>query len=126
MGTLFRKGSTQFLAEEKHMNYKSKLLFRLAIVLFTVSISTAVIPGGLINTYGLFGEVKSSTVTNQNRKNTEEIASNFEKSNTVKGINIYNIWFWLVTIIIFLIFTSYMIRLPRSETIVTLKVRMDN
>ncbi|MDE7447137.1 MAG: hypothetical protein K2N15_15755 [Lachnospiraceae bacterium] len=108
------------------MNHRSKLLFRLAIVLFSVSISTAVIPGGLINTYGLFGEVKSSTVTDQNRKNTEELTSTFEKSNTTKGINIYNIWFWLVTIIIFLIFTSYMIRLPRSETIVTLKVRMDN
>ena len=108
------------------MNYKSKILFRLAIILFTVSISTAVIPCGLINAYGLFGEVKSSTVTDQNRKSTEEIASTFEKSNTAKGINIYNIWFWLVTIIIFLILTSYMIRLPRSETIVTLKVRMDN
>ena len=110
MGTLFRKGSKLFPAEGKSMNHKSKLLFRLAIVLFTVSISTAVIPSGLINAYGLFGEVKSSTVTNQNRKNTEEIASTFEKSNTAKGINIYNVWFWLVTIIIFLIFTSYMIR----------------
>lgn len=97
------------------MNHKSKLLFRLAIVLFTVSISTAVIPSGLINAYGLFGEVKSSTVTEQNRKNTEEITSTFEKSNTVKGINIYNVWFWLVTIIIFLIFTSYMIRLAERD-----------
>lgn len=97
------------------MNHKSKLLFRLAIVPFTVSISTAVIPSGLINAYGLFGEVKSSTVTEQNRKNTEEITSTFEKSNTVKGINIYNIWFWLVTILIFLIFTSYMIRLAERD-----------
>lgn len=108
------------------MNNKSKFLLRLFIVFFTVSVSATVLPSEVINGYGLFGEVKSSTVTRENRKNTEAITSVFEKSGMLKGINVYNLWFEIAVIIIFLIFVSYGVGLPGRDTIVTLKVRMDN
>lgn len=108
------------------MNRKNNFLLQLLIVLFTVSLSTSVIPAGIINIHGLFGEVKSSTVTEENWEVTEEISSVFEKSDASKGINVYNIWLYFITIIIFLIFASYATRLPRRETIVTLKIRMDD
>lgn len=108
------------------MNSKSKFILRLFIVLFTVSVSATVIPSEIINIYGLFGEVKSSTATRENGKNTEEITSVFEKSGIAKGINIYNEWFEIAIIIIFLIFSLYMVKLPKRDTIVTLKVRMNN
>lgn len=108
------------------MNNKSKFLLRLFIVLFTVSVSATVLPGEAVNRYGLFGEVKSSTVTRENRKNTEAIASVSEKSGIHKGSNVYNLWFEIAVIIIFLVFASYGVRLPGRDTIVTLKVRMDN
>lgn len=108
------------------MNSKSRFILRLFIMLFTLSISTTVIPSEVINIYGLFGEVKSSTNTGENGKNTEEIRSTFEKDSFTKGINIYNMWFGIAVIIIFLIFTSYVFRLPKRDTVVTLKVRMND
>lgn len=108
------------------MNNKSKFLLRLFIVLFAVSVSATVLPSEVVNRCGLFGEVKSSTVTRENRKNTEVIASVFEKSGMLKGVNVYNLWFAIAVIIIFLVFVSYGVRLPGRDTIVTLKVRMDN
>ncbi len=108
------------------MNSKSKFILRLFIIIFTVSISVTVIPSEVFNIYGLFGEIKSSTVTRENKKNTEEIISILKKSSIIKGINIYNVWFEIAIIIIFLIFSSYVVRLPNQNTIVTLKVRMNN
>lgn len=108
------------------MNSKSKFMLRLFIILFTASVSAAVMPGEAINIYGLFGEVKSQATTRENGKNTEEITSAFEKNGFTKGINIYNVWLGIAVIIIFLIFSLYVFRLPKRETIVTLKVRMNN
>ena len=42
---------------------KDQVLLRLLIFLFAGSISVAVIPCGIVNTPGLFGEVRSQTVT---------------------------------------------------------------
>ena len=54
------------------MDSKGKFLFRLFIVFFTASISTTIISCEVVNTYGLLGEIKSSTVARKNRNNTEE------------------------------------------------------
>ncbi len=61
------------------MNSKSKFILRLFIIIFTVSISVTVIPSEVFNIYGLFGEIKSSTVTRENKKNIEEIISILKK-----------------------------------------------
>jgi hypothetical protein len=108
------------------MKNKKQWLIRLLILLFTVSVSTAVIPCGIINTIGLFGEVKSSTVTEDKETEKANIRQIFIKKQQTKGQNIYNIWHevWVCIICMTLIF--YMFRLPRGDTIVTLKIRMDD
>ena len=44
----------------------------------------------------------------------------------IKGINIYNIWFEVLICVICMIYIQYIFRLPREDTIITFKVRMDN
>lgn len=114
-------GGTQIMDKRKHW------VIRLFLALFTVSVSVAIIPCGIINAYGLFGEIKAVSVT----EDKDQIVANvkaycYKETQKIKGINIFNIWFELLVSIICICFTAYMIKLPREDTIVTLKVRMDN
>ena len=109
------------------MNKKNRFFLHLFILLFTVSVSVTIIPYGSICTLGLFGEIKSSTVTKDN--NIVEEAEKkliYNPISKYKGINIINIWYELWYSSLYLIFIMYMGKLPRGDTIVTLKVRMDN
>ena len=108
------------------MNYKSQVLLRWFIFLFTVSVSVTVIPCSSIYALGLFGEVKSSAVTEDNSFLEESKKEVYANSHKYKGTNIFNIWFELWCIIVYMIFIMYMEKLPRGNTIITLKVRMDN
>ena len=45
------------------MENKKRWLLRLFILLFSVSVSATVLPSGIVNVYGLFGEITSSAVT---------------------------------------------------------------
>lgn len=103
------------------MNY----LIRLFIFLFSASVSVAVIPCGITDTYGMFGEITSSIIMDDGDLSFQE-SHVYENRNQNKGINIYNIWFEILIGIICMIFVKYMFRLPREDTIVTYKVRMDN
>lgn len=108
------------------MSINKKIFTKLFILLFGLSISITVIPCGLINSYGLFGEVNSSVVTQTKQAGTEEVSVLSEKHSSIRGECIYNIWLEIAIVILCLIFMIYMFRLPQGETIVTLKVRMDN
>lgn len=108
-----------------YMKEKKQWLIRLFIILFSASVSVAVIPCGIINTYGLFGEIISSTVISEENSSFQE-SSVFENRKQMKGINIYNIWFEALICVICMIYIQYMFRLPREDTIITFKVRMDN
>lgn len=105
---------------------KHYFFMRLFILLFTVSVSVTVIPDNGLCTLGLFGEVKSSTVTEDNCFREELEKQVYTNQRTPKGINIFNIWFELWCCIVYMIFIMYQEKLPRGQTIVTLKVRMDN
>ena len=107
------------------MNNRKHWIIRLFIIFFTLSISVAVIPCGVINVYGPLGEVYSSTSIEAETEN-EQIKSETSKYQKIKGINIFNIWFILCIIVMYISFFEYVIRLPRADTIITLKVRMDN
>ena len=97
------------------------------IWLFTVSMSVAIIPCYVINTYGLFGEVKSVTISEDKSEQTSKIESKgIVRAQHIRGINIYNSWFEVLMIILYVSFMIYIKHLPRRETIVTLKVRLDN
>ena len=108
------------------MNNRSPVFLRWFILLFTVSVSVTVIPCSNIYALGLFGEVKSSTVT-EDQDFPEELKKQvYTKTLKYKGINIINIWYELWCSIVYMIFIIYTDKLPRGDTIVTLKVRMDN
>lgn len=109
-----------------YMKKNKQWLLNLLILLFTVSVSVTVLPCGVIHTYGLFGEVTSSTVTDDAESGISDESQIFTRRKQVKGINIYNIWFEILIGIVCMIFVEYGLRLPRGDTIVTLKVRMDN
>ena len=108
------------------MNHKSPVFLRWFILLFTVSVSVTVIPCSSINTLGLFGEVKSSTVKENNCFREESKKQVYANPYKYKGTNIINIWYELWCIIVYMIFILYTNKLPRGDTIITLKVRMNN
>ena len=108
------------------MENKKSWLLRLFILLFSVSVSATVLPSGIVNVYGLFGEITSSTETEDKDSEIACERQIYELSKQVKRSNIYNSWFEVGICIICMIFIAYMIRLPRGDTIVSLKVRMDD
>ena len=107
------------------MNNKRAWIIRLLIILFTVSISFAIVPCGVVNVYGALGEVYSSG-TIEAEKETQLVKEEVSNVRKEKGINIYNVWFALCVMVLCISYVDYAIRLPRGDTIVTLKVRMDN
>lgn len=108
------------------MNRKHWII-RLFLVFFTLSVSVTVIPCGVINAYGLFGETTVSFIGEDKDKTIiNETAKTINKNQKIKGINILNIWFELFVIVICSRFIGYLIKLSRGDTIVTLKVRMDS
>lgn len=108
------------------MNKSHPFLMHLFILSFTVSVSVTAIPCNGINIIGLFGEIKSSTVTEDNQLHEALEKQAYIKSHKYKGINIINIWYELWCSIVCMIFIKYLSRLPRGDTIITFKVRMDN
>lgn len=108
------------------MKDKKQWFIRWFIVLFSISVSVTVLPCGIINTHGLFGEVTASTVTNDEDKSSFQESHFFENRKQIIGISIYNIWFEIWISIICMIYIQYMFRLPGEDTIITFKVRMDN
>ena len=108
------------------MHNKSQIILHWFILLFTVSVSVTAIPGCVDLVLGLFGEVKSSTITEDDNfleESAQQSRIDFHKH---RGINIINIWYELLYGIIFMIFIMYKDKLPREDTIVTLKIRMDD
>ena len=108
------------------MKNKSQILLRWFILLFTVSVSVTIIPCSSIHALGLFGEIKSSAVTEYKNLFEEAEKQVYTNPHKSKGINIINIWYELWCSIVYMIFIMYMDTLPRGYTIVTLKIRMDN
>ncbi|HCT92099.1 MAG TPA: hypothetical protein DF613_12100 [Lachnospiraceae bacterium] len=109
------------------MGKKKYWIIRLFFVLFTVSASVAILPCGIINVHGIFGEVTQSTAIEDEEQEIINIKSiRHEKVQTEKGINIFNVWFSILTVVVCMSFRANLAKLPRGDTIVTLKVRMDN
>jgi hypothetical protein len=126
MNDYYKMKMINVISGRLEMKNKRQWLTRLLILLFMVSVSTTAIPCGIINTIGLFGEVKSSAVTEDKETEIANVRYAFVKRQQTKGENIYNIWYevWICIICMILIF--YMFQLPRGDTMVTLKVRMDD
>lgn len=109
------------------MGKKKYWILRLFFVLFTMSVSVAILPCGIINVHGLFGEVTTYVVVEDKEQKIVSVKDvDQKKVQTVKGINILNIWFELLITVVCISFCANLIKLSRGDTIVTLKVRMDD
>ena len=109
------------------MGRKKYWMLRLFFALFTMSVSVAIFPCGIINVHGIFGEVTTHVIVeNKEQAIISDKDAGQKKVPTAKGINILNIWFELLIIVVCIIFCANLFELPRGDTIVTLKVRMDN
>lgn len=109
------------------MGGKKDRILRLFFVLFTLSVSVAILPCGIINVHGLFGEATTYVTVEDKEQEIVNIKDVSHKEvRTVKGINIFNIWFELLITVVCISLCADLIRLPRGATIVTLKVRMDD
>lgn len=109
------------------MDKKKTIMIKVIILLFTLSVSSAVIPCNIINVYGLFGELQSFTVNDNNEVEISEINTvKITQSLRIKGQNVINVWFAVLMLVVFTQALIYSIGLPHQNTVVTLKVRMDN
>lgn len=108
-------------SDTKIKNMK-KLLFIFFILLMTVPLS----PQTSINAYNVLGEVKASIVVQEAEEEIADIASQITVSKRVKGVNRFNLWFILDMIVACIQFLACVYRLPREDTIVDDKIRMDN
>lgn len=109
------------------MDKKKYWIIRLFFMLFTMSVSVAILPCGIINVHGLFGEVTTYAVVEDKEQEIVSIKDvDHKKVRIVKGINIFNSWFEILIAVVCISFCANLIQLPRGDTIVTLKVRMDD
>lgn len=109
------------------MDKRKHWIIRVFLILFMISVSVAVIPCEIINVHGLFGEILTSAVVEDKEQETANIKSaEHKKLQTAKGINIVNIWFEVLIAVVCISFFANLIKLPRGDTIITLKVRMDD
>lgn len=109
------------------MDKKKYWIIRLFFVFFTLSVSIAILPCGTINIYGLFAEVTTSVVVDDKDQEVAGIKTiNQEKVKIIKNKNILNVWFEILIAVVCISFLANLAKLPRGETIVTLKVRIDD
>ena len=102
-------------------------VLRLFFVLFTMSVSAAMLPCGIINVHGLFGEVTTHVIVEDKEQEIINIENaGYEKIQPVKGISFFNSWFELLITVACIRFCANLRKLPQGDTIVTLKVRMDD
>ncbi len=109
-----------------------KIIFKVFIILFTINVSFCILPGGIIPSYGLFGEVASFFAVENQESSIQ--------SNPIKGISnkqykarINNeqqkvLYEWLVFIIAILsmLYLQHWFVFSDYITPVVLKVRMNN
>lgn len=111
----------------KTINRKKQIMLSVFLFLFSICITITVIPGLGVPSYGLFGDITSTCVSEETTE--QMIVSNSYKHQKTVEQSVYHIfcaWFAILIAIVFLRYASYALRLPNQETIVTLKVRMDD
>lgn len=108
------------------MNRKENFLLRLFLIFFTVSVSAAVIPCGIVTAYGLFGEARASVVTEDGRAGAEEAAPAAKSVRAARQARLYPVWSVSDVLILCRIHPACGIQLPGRDTLVALKVRMND
>lgn len=109
------------------MGKKKYWTTRLFFILFMMSVSVTILPCGIMNVHGLFGEVITSAVVEDKEQEIGNIKSlGHEKVQRAKGVSFFNVWFDILIIVVCISFWANLVKHPRGDTIVTLKVRIDD
>lgn len=124
-----------------------KIMFKFFMLLFAMNVSFSVLPGSIVSSYGLFGEVASFSAeenqesgiqTNPNKRNSNKRSSNkrnLNKNNLKKRViplsnkkrqKVQYAWLIIILIAIPIYYLQYRILYTDDVTPVGLKVRMNN
>ncbi len=103
-----------------------RYLMRLFLLLFALSATVPIISYSYVPSYGLFGELKSLVVVNGNKEEISEVSSKITVRKKQKDKNIFNLWLLVLALISCLRLLAHSIKLPKTDTIVAKKVRMNN
>ncbi|MBP3460152.1 MAG: hypothetical protein J6K58_13160 [Lachnospiraceae bacterium] len=106
---------------------KKPRFLKILILLFTVSVSMTVVPCHAVNSHGLFGEITAFSVSEtETESEVRSVSGSEHEAVRSKGRNVFQIYFLLIALIVVFIWLDHVRELPVKETIVTLKIRMNN
>ena len=108
------------------MSRKENFLLRRFLIFFTLSVSVAVIPCGIVTAYGIFGEARTFVVTEEGSAGAEEVAPVVKSARAVRQARLYPVWLLVDVLILCRIHPACGMRLPDSDTLVAIKVRMND
>lgn len=109
-----------------------KILYKIFILLFMIDISFTVIPSGIVQNYGLFGELTSFTAQDYQESSIQskpiKLVNNKRITTIYNRVQRKSDYLWYLFLMIIMI-TSYLMSgliLSNGITPVVLKVRMNN
>lgn len=108
------------------MTRKNSYCLMRLLLLFALFATIPINAYTYMSSYGLFGELKTLIVINEKKEETAEVSSKVTVQKKQKGKNIFNLWFYYLVLIICLRLLAHRIKLPKADTIVAKKVRMNN
>lgn len=103
----------------------SYFLMRLSL-LFALFVTIPITSYTYVPSYGLFGELKTLIVANENKEEITEVSSKVAVQKKRKGKNIFNLWLLILAYTACLRLLAHSIKLPKTDTIVAKKVRMND
>ena len=112
--------------QKESMSRKENFLLRLFLIFFTVSVSAAVIPCGIVTAYGLFGEAGTSVVTDEGSVDAEEVSPVVKSVRAARQARLYPVWLVADVLILCRIHPARGMRLSGRDTLVALKVRIND
>jgi hypothetical protein len=110
----------------------NKIIFKIYIILFSINISFCILPGGILPSYGLFGELTSFYAVEYQesgiQSNPIKNISNKQYKARINNEQQKVLYEWLVLIITLLsmLYLLYWLIFSNYITPVVLKVRMNN
>lgn len=108
------------------MTKKNGICLMRLFLLFALYATVPMISCSYIPSYGLFGELKPLIVVCENKEEIIEASSKFTVQRKQKGKNIYCLWYYFIAYIACLRLFSHSIKLPKADTMVAKKVRLNN
>ncbi|MDE5909960.1 MAG: hypothetical protein K2H52_14640 [Lachnospiraceae bacterium] len=108
------------------MTRKNSYCLMRLLLLFALFVTIPINSYTYVPSYGLFGELKTLIVANENKEEIEEVSSRVTVQKKQKGKNILNLWLLILAYIACLRLLAHSIRLPKTDTIIAKKVRMNN